>query len=562
MRIPFELPAGWPWSIWFFVITLAVYLLQRFPLTGIFLMVVGAAYWSVLLINLGMLGIIWESLTLRVSLAWLAIPALYFGGYYAAYFHDRASLALVQAETARFNAGKSLPFDGAARDLVVRSGDARWPTIFPSTLVERYDVARAYDGDKRVYTIGTSKVCTLINSDRAFLSAGIQGYMLSVPQGEGRRRPTDFCRVMMPGQPEKPVFELLLHRRKKRVGLLETDVGEFNATDTVTGKTATVRSGIATPFKPFPMPAMGCFLNSGAPSWDCFHGFLRDRIQIVAGAEEYSSGEEVVAHLLGLTRTDDHSATALGTEPFEKIAERIKAEKVAKEIAILERMLADPEAYIENGWLWHLPDRPEVVAPYAARIFDALERLQSREKETSDTGKNLARLVAEMSPDTLAPFHARLIRLLAPATAREWITDTYMLYTRLDVADPTQRAYVLDRLDLEKRSFPAELLPPFCRMGAAAPDDAKQRLLALWRKRTPDPTNKGWGTERDRIDAVLYLTLARMGLKQQAGRVDQRFYREDFLDIWSHITPSSPADVCTGNPDEIRAYFRKAGFRA
>lgn len=35
MRIPIDLPATWPWSIWFFIVTLVVYLLQRFPLTGV-----------------------------------------------------------------------------------------------------------------------------------------------------------------------------------------------------------------------------------------------------------------------------------------------------------------------------------------------------------------------------------------------------------------------------------------------------------------------------------------------------------------------------------------------
>ena len=56
-----DLPAGWPWSLWFFAITLIVYLLQRFPLTGVFLMVVGAAFWSVVLINLGVVGIGFEA---------------------------------------------------------------------------------------------------------------------------------------------------------------------------------------------------------------------------------------------------------------------------------------------------------------------------------------------------------------------------------------------------------------------------------------------------------------------------------------------------------------------
>jgi len=45
-----------------------------------------------------------------------------------------------------------------------------------------------------------------------------------------------------------------------------------------------------------------------------------------------------------------------------------------------------------SSWLYHLPNRPTVVAPYAPRIFKALEALQDRERDHSDNGKNLAQL--------------------------------------------------------------------------------------------------------------------------------------------------------------------------
>lgn len=94
---------GWPWSLWFFAATLAVYLLQRFPLTGVFLMVVGAAFWSIILVNLGVIGIGAEALTGRVSRLWLLVPLLYFGGYYWLYSRDQAALAGLRAEYERTN---------------------------------------------------------------------------------------------------------------------------------------------------------------------------------------------------------------------------------------------------------------------------------------------------------------------------------------------------------------------------------------------------------------------------------------------------------------------------
>ena len=49
-------------------------------------------------------------------------------------------------------------------------------------------------------------------------------------------------------------------------------------------------------------------------------------------------------------------------------------------------------------------------------------------------------------------------------------------------------------------------------------DDVKRRLLALWHKRG-EATGRNNG-ERPSDHVPLYFTLARMGLKDEAGRVD------------------------------------------
>lgn len=560
MRIPIELPAAWPWSIWFFIVTLAVYLLQRFPLTGVFLMIVGAAFWSVLLINAGMIGIVVETLTGRASPVWLAIPALYFGCYYAAYFYDQSTLAGVQKETARFNDGKSLRYDGTVRDLVVTSKGDNGVALTASTLVEQYDVPRAFDGTKNLFTIGTPEVCKLINSDHAFMSAGIQGYMLAL-RGEGwRKKNTGFCRVMMPGRPDKPVMELVSHHRQERRGLLGLALVDFVATDSATGASAAVRGGSAGPMKRFPMPVMGCALNSGAPSWECFHGFMRDRVQLVPGLAKYSGGDEIVARLLGLTRTHDHAATAIGTEVFQPIADRIATEASAKDLANLERMLLAPGEPIKDGWLRYLPDRPDIVAPFAPRIFAALETLkESGQVRFTENAKNLWTLVSRMSGETVASYRPRMAALMQPP-APQYTFDSFDAYKQLDVADPVQRAVLLDRLTGNPRKFVAELLPPFCRMGAAAPPEAKERLLALWKARAPGPDSPN-KQHLDSADVLLYLTLARMGLKSEAGQVEQRYYGPDFRIVWEHVGPETPDDICVGYPNELSTYFRQKGWK-
>ena len=128
------------------------------------------------------------------------------------------------------------------------------------------------------------------------------------------------------------------------------------------------------------------------------------------------------------------------------------------------------------------------------------------------------------------------------------------IYARLDGSNPIERDILLQRLETRRGDLQANLLSSFCRMGAAAPDDAKRRLLALWRKRA-DVAAKRDG-ERPSDDVPLYFTLARMGLKEQAGPVEQRYPGPTFARIWTEVTPEFPDDLCTGSLNDIRNRFR------
>lgn len=92
-------------------------------------------------------------------------------------------------------------------------------------------------------------------------------------------------------------------------------------------------------------------------------------------------------------------------------------------------------------------------------------------------------------------------------------------------------------------------------MGAGALDDAKRRLLVLWDMRATGAAKRNG--ERGRDEVPLYLTLARMGLKEQAGEVQQRYYGPTFAAIWSQVTPDYPDDLCTGSVNDITNRFRK-----
>jgi hypothetical protein len=65
-----------------FIATAVVAALQWVPFTGIFLMFLMAPLWSVVLINLGFLAMIFEAVMGLIPRWAIVIPLLYFGGYY------------------------------------------------------------------------------------------------------------------------------------------------------------------------------------------------------------------------------------------------------------------------------------------------------------------------------------------------------------------------------------------------------------------------------------------------------------------------------------------------
>lgn len=553
--MPFSMPDGWPVSLGFFVITAIVYLLQRFPLTGVFLMIVGAAFWSIVLINMGMAGLALEAITGRVSILWLAIPIIYIGSYYWAYASDQKMAAFVAQETVRFNHGKSLAFDPDRQDLLIEvSRDGLG--IRASDFIEKFGLARVFDSEGRVYMIGTKESCELLRDKPVFLSAGIQSYAIT-RRGHSRwnRESTGFCTILMPGNPDKPAMRITEHATTPKYGRLPVTLRDFIARDETSSATAVVRTGSAKPLKFFPMPVMGCALNSGAASWDCFAGFMRDTIHVPSGMPRYSGGVPILAKLLGIEASDELSAHAIGPARFKPMADQADAELVAKELAVLEAVLADPAAPVKDSWFSHLPNRPDAVAPYADRLFGALGILQQSDIRRNSNGRNLWRLVAILPEPALAPHRAKMVEWMKSGTMRPWTDDTWQIFSRLDISDPVQRDIVLIRLEKRQGDISTSLLPAFCRMGAGAPQDAKERLLAVWRARGAIVAQRG--SDRGRDHVKLYLALVRMGLKEEAGKVEQRYMGPTFAGIWSEVTPNTPSDICDLSDNDLGNRFRR-----
>lgn len=552
------LPNGWPWSLWFLAATILLYLLQRFPLTGVFLMVVGAAFWSVILVNLGVLGIGYEALVGKVSRLWLLVPLVYFGSYYWLYSRNQAALAALRVEYAKFNEGKLLAFNPATQDLVTGSS-ANNSSLSPTSFVPHYGLARAYDGSGRMTLVANREACALLSSNDVYRSAGI--YLTAFKRDWSKRKRefkpahAGLCAVSAPGFPDKPIVRVVGHDSSSTHAGMPLMTQTFHIKDEASGRGIVVKHGIASPLKPFPMPVMGCALNSGAGKWQCFAGFMRDtRVSVVSTGERYGGGAVIVAKALGLQKIVDFAHLATGPEQFQAIGDAADAKLTETEVAILEQMLANPTGDVDGSFR-HLPKKPEIISSYADRLFEALGALQLSDNQASDTGTNLWRLVAALPDEVLAPYRTKLVEWLKPENARPWTLRSQDIYTRLHVEDPLQLEIILQRLEADRGDIKTNLLPPFCRLGEDVPEQAKRRLLALWQAKGREALEQGDKRPQDHV--VLYLTLARMGLKEEAGKVEQHYYGPTFMSIWNDVTPETHLEACSGSANEVSNYFSK-----
>ncbi|MEL7686550.1 hypothetical protein AAG592_03505 [Citromicrobium bathyomarinum] len=548
-----RLPSGWPFSVWFFVAAIVVFAAQMVPILGIFLMLVLVAFWSVILINLGMIGIVFEVLTGRASRGWIFVPLVYFTGYYAFYAADQATLASLRTLYQQHNAGQALPFDRSKQDLLLVKGEG---DLHPSpfTFVQHHGLRRAFSATGRVHFMGNREGCRALRDNDVYRSAGLYAFGFHTPgEVSERRLVKGYCSIYGPGQPDRPVVRVTSDDRATHSLFLPVRIAELQAQDEKSGRSIEIRGGYASPLKPFPMPAMGCGLNSGAPSWDCGASFLRDGFTpILADGERFGSMSRSLAKALGLGNSRNYGATASGPEVVRSVGEAADRELVRKELAILSDILSDPFEE-QDGSFDHLPNRPDVVAPYADAIFSALGRLQASDETVSENGRSLWSIAAALPEEALAPHRAQLAAWLRPENARRWTEQVSKIYTRLDISDPSQRDTVLLRLESKRGDLASSLLPPFCRMGGEAPQDAKDRLFALWQRRGAEQAGK----ERVRKigDVSLYATLLRMGLRAKLGPVEQHYLGSTFAGIWANVSPQTTADICGETSQGLKKRF-------
>jgi hypothetical protein len=550
-------PMRTPRSLIFFLITAAVFALQAFPFTGIFLMLMMAPFWSVVLINAGMVGTGLEAVSGRVSRFWVLLPLAFYGGYFVYVASDRATLGALSARYAANNAAVTIPFDAAAHALVFAgSGDGgAW-------YVQNYDLPVAYTRNGNFPEKYLSNrmmardVCAKIHENPALGQAFVHGFGFHDGEETGSSRMEErFCGLRMPERPELPPVVVSTREVKRSEATLP--VTQVTTTVTVPGgRRYTLQGGTAAPLPWLPMPVMGCALNSGAPSWDCDAGFYRRSTPIVPGSTRYSRDSITLAEALGLKRVA--IADRRGGDPSLVLAKMadVEASTLSRQLAAIDRMIADPLAKVEDWQVGVVASRPDVLAEKAEAIITGMERAtpygELDRRKARESGRILAGLVSKLPQDRFGSFGPRLLALYAQADDQHWLWDSEPLIRRLGDLGASALPYLTNRR-ASKPSVNEAGIEGLCRVGAPAKTAAEPLLLARWQATTDFNRDE----RRD-----LFVAMRRIGIEPPLLRNDKRDQFAKLRAEWGDIIPTSPPRVCaTGAEEQARREERHSGDR-
>ncbi|MCV9965124.1 hypothetical protein OIU34_24915 [Pararhizobium sp. BT-229] len=290
-----------PISLLGFVVTGVVFVLQAIPVTGIFLMFAFAMFWSAVLINASMIGVVIEVIVGRVSRLWLVLPLVFYGGYWIAATLDHFALRELSSRYDVANARVVTGFDPVRQALVFEGdGDGAWLTrnfALPVAYSVNPNFPEGYLSNRMIEIT----VCTKVRGSRALQAAFVHGFGFHDGDAiRSRRLEERFCNLSMPERPDLPMVVVGREETKD----FEKSLPIKRITTTIAmpdGRRFELFGGVASPLSWIPMPIMGCALNSGPPSWDCTAGFWRNGFTpIVSGNTRYSRDSTVLAKALGL----------------------------------------------------------------------------------------------------------------------------------------------------------------------------------------------------------------------------------------------------------------------
>ncbi|MBU2580489.1 MAG: hypothetical protein KJ622_02060 [Alphaproteobacteria bacterium] len=544
-----------PHALAWLALTAVIYLLQVIPFTGIFLMILAAPFWSIITVNAGFFFLALEALARPQHRMWLLAPALYLIGYVFYANQSHQEFARLDAEFREFNAGKSVAFDPRANDLVIaKKADGLGGAAL--TFVRDYDLEVAYVANANYATaghiatrIGLKSICDGIRKNPDARAARIYGHGLHI---DGKISKTH-CSYSGPEDPRRPAVRISIEQAKSESWLLPATIHTLTIKDPY-GRVTELKTGQAAPLPWIPMPVMGCALNSGAPSWDCFQGFFRLRQQGLGATGTYGAGNiQVLADAMGLQKTNTTKRAAAPAVDLPRPLQENIVKRADLSLENLKTIIADPTARLTYHDIKGLHESPERWAPLIPGMIDALGRAFDIGAKARERAGMLQDLFNRLPAADYRPVGEKILSALSarPDLKNEFVRPATL--ERLAELGLPALPLLEHRLFANRVRLDSGAVLGLCKIGTPA-----SRLAG----RIADAVLATQGNVGRDMAFVVYITLLRFGRVHLAEVL--RSGKELETDtiaarVARKITPASSPDVCVSR-GRWHKLLRKTGI--
>jgi hypothetical protein len=582
-------------SFWALMAFAALWVLQLFPIPGIILMMVGGALWCGLAVHAFLIGVGVEAALGRVPRFLLLVPLAAYGAYYVMYLQEAREIDIRTQQLKASNPSLVLIFDPARHSIVL-------PQARAALIAGHYDVPVTYDSQPDYKPEGfvshrllDRQQCIHARAAQARLHAqrfrAAFGLVVPVRMEDGAPMSRDIEGVCLLNFPETPPLEQIVVTRSGDDAVWRRERGILQqATNfSLDGKVfAAYYTASVWRLSPLPLLFIGCALNSGAPSWDCFANFNRT-LQVVdttpanVDNARYDQPESIVLGLRRyvpkdyvefkgesrwqtfIERIDDYPQQQSDfdirrkADLFSQFAEFVRDSavetsgtgvfinlvykgSVAPPVEMESALLASPEKLV--------PLRDAVAARFV-QLTRASIGVNSKWYRLLD--KSLVALPREAYASMPDDEVHQLLDALGAARGWDYFRELYLRMT--DAGPRTLSFYERELAKTQNRGASKSLAPELaiCRLGQA--DEATREIL---RKEYVDTSKTDKFDDAVDRNSAVFVTLLRLNDAAVAQGAPSDFRRDDVLS-WYDAVRQGRGQTEVG-PNNCNGWGR-AGFR-
>jgi hypothetical protein len=279
-----------------FICLIAYLALEYSPIPGIYLMFMGGAIFAGLLVHLLFASLFVEALMARIPRAFILVPLIAYGGYYADYLHEGWQVAQLSQQLRATNPGKVYDFDPAANSLIMDQAEAQ-------RFVETHDVPVVYEPNKNFpeaylsERLITRAQCKDIKKDTQNRIATFGVHFGDVFQQNicllrFPERPTNKAvKVTLVGDPQISARHAEIRQQTTEIVVDDKTIGSFT-------------KGYLWRLPAFPYLLIGCGLVDQPAGWKCFAGFNRhlNTIDGIPDSVDRAKFDDPVSVMLGIRK--------------------------------------------------------------------------------------------------------------------------------------------------------------------------------------------------------------------------------------------------------------------